>query len=215
LNYNGSCCGWKSPYQYATPAHAGYRLCKPPVLGVCQEFRSHSEDEISDDVQGKPIGDSGHIYGRTPFFITRKFRIIAALPRIQNVNEDVDVSQYLIFEPFQVLPAEELRMNLSFEPHQPVLSASDEIRCTPADTESCVPLVLGHIRADAVDVGVSAGVVERERVWRDPYYRSCGSMSASGYSRVIIQSSDDTVSQMPFVRLFVQVTPSDKERRVP
>jgi hypothetical protein len=70
-------------------------------------------------------------------------------------------------------------MNLSFEPHQPVLSASDEIRCTPADTESCVSLVLGHIRADAVDVGVSAGVVERERVGRDPHYRSYDSTSVS------------------------------------
>jgi hypothetical protein len=106
---------------------------------------------------------------------------MAARPRVQNANEGVDVTQHSVFEPLQAWSAEELRMNLSFEPHQPVLSASDEIRCTPADTESCVPLVLGHIRADAVDVGVSAGVVERERVWRDSYYRPYEPQSVSAW----------------------------------
>jgi hypothetical protein len=53
-------------HQHATPAHGLDRLCKPPVAGIRQEPRLHSEDEIGNHVQGQPIGDSSQIKGPTP-----------------------------------------------------------------------------------------------------------------------------------------------------
>ena len=183
-------------------------------MGIRQERRFDSEDEVGDDVQRKPIRHPRQIDRRAPF-ANGALRIIVASSRIQNINEDIDVTQNSILKLFEILPAKKLRMSLPLKPHQPVLSTGDKIRCAPTDAQSCVFLVLGHVCADAVDVGVRARVVERERVGGNPYYWSCEPMSVDMWLWWLIGSCEDTISLVPFVRLFVQVTSGDEERRVP
>jgi hypothetical protein len=165
----------RSTYQCATPTHGSDCVCKPPIAGIRQEFRPHSEDEVSDDVQSKPVGRPSKIHRTAPFHVNAAgfctIIIIIAPRRIQNVDENTDVVQHPILKHLKILPAEELRMNLALEPHQPILSGRDQIRRPTADAQACVPFILAHVCADAIDIGVSARVVERKRVWRNPYDR--------------------------------------------
>jgi hypothetical protein len=101
--------------------------------------------------------------------------ITTAVPSgIQTPNKDINIRHHPLLQRLQVLRAKKLRMNLTFEPHQPILGARDEVQRTAADAESRVSFVLADVGADAVDVCVGAGVVEGERVGGYPYYRACG-----------------------------------------
>jgi hypothetical protein len=145
-------------YQHTTPTHRLDRLREPPIAGICQEPRIFPKNKLGDNVQSKPISNLSQVDRFAPLVDN-----ITTVPSgIQTLNKNINIGHHSLLQRIQVLRTKKLRMNLAFEPHQPVLGASDKVQCAAADAESRVSFVLADVGADAVDVGVGAGVVEGE-----------------------------------------------------